>query len=102
MSEMFDPPHPGAGLADVIQALGLSVTEAAGQLGVGRVALSRIINGHAGISPEMALRIEAWLGVDNGGSARVWLAQQRAYDLWQARQQAKRHPIRVQRAPAFV
>ncbi|HEY1394165.1 MAG TPA: HigA family addiction module antitoxin [Methylibium sp.] len=62
-------------------SLDLSVSEAAQQLGVSRVALSRVINGRAGISPEMALRLQAWLGVERGGDARVWLAQQIAYDL---------------------
>lgn len=97
---MFNPPHPGLGLGTVIQVLGISVTEAADQLGVSRVTLSRVINGRAAISAEMALRIEAWLGVENGGSAHVWLGQQRDYDLWLARQEAKRHPMHVQRAPA--
>jgi len=60
---MFDPPHPGLTLRDdVLPALGLTVTEAAGQLGVSRVTLSRVLNGHAAISPEMALRLEAWVG----------------------------------------
>jgi addiction module HigA family antidote len=45
--------------------------------------LSRVLNGHAGISPEMALRLEAWLGVENGGRADLWIAQQASYDLWQ-------------------
>ena len=43
------------------------------------------MNGRAAISPEMALRIEAWLGVERGGEARLWLAEQSAYDLWQVR-----------------
>jgi addiction module HigA family antidote len=87
MSRMFNPPHPGATLReDVLPALGLTVTQAAQQLGVTRSALSRVLNEHAAISPEMALRIEAWLGVERGGRADVWLAGQTAYDLWQARQ----------------
>ncbi|SAL01666.1 XRE family plasmid maintenance system antidote protein [Caballeronia pedi] len=97
MAQMFNPPHPGAALReDILPALGLSVTEAAEQLGVSRVALSRVLNEHAAISPEMALRLEAWLGVERGGRADVWLAEQRAYDLWQARQ---RGVSDVQRAP---
>lgn len=87
MSRMFNPPHPGETLReDVLPALGLSVTDAAAQLGVTRAALSRVLNGRAAISPIMALRIEAWLGVENGGSADAWLGQQTAYDLWQARE----------------
>ena len=84
---MFDPPHPGETLReDVLPAMGLTITEAAKQIGVSRVALSRVLNCRAAISPEMALRLEAWLGIENGGSADVWLGQQMAYDLWQARQ----------------
>jgi addiction module HigA family antidote len=97
---MFNPPHPGLTLRDdVLPALGLSVTEAAEQLGVARVTLSRMLNGRAGISPEMALRIEAWLGVDRGGEARLWLAEQSAYDLWQAQQKFKSKPMQVHPAP---
>lgn len=100
MARMFNPPHPGLTLRDdVLPALGLSVTEAAQQLGVSRVALSRVLNGRAAISPEMALRIEAWLGKDRGGDARVWLAEQTAYDLWQAELRLKDAPLEVARAP---
>ena len=86
MTTMFNPPHPGETLReDVLPALGLTVTDAAAQLGVTRAALSRVLNGRAAISPEMALRIEGWLGVANGGRADAWIAQQAAYDLWKAR-----------------
>ena len=87
---MYNPPHPGETLKeDVLPALGLSVTEAAEQLGVARPSLSRVINGHAAISPEMAIRLEKWLGNDNGGRADLWLAEQASYDLWQARSKFK-------------
>lgn len=100
MARMFAPPHPGFTLRDdVLPALGLSVTEAAQQLGVSRVTLSRVLNGHAAVSPEMALRIEAWLGVERGGDARVWLAEQSVYDMWQAAQKFKDVPMRVRPAP---
>jgi addiction module HigA family antidote len=83
---MFNPPHPGETLKeDVLPALGLNVTDAAAQLGVTRPALSRVLNSRAAISPEMALRIEGWLGVENGGRADTWMSQQAAYDLWKAR-----------------
>ncbi|MCC6967612.1 MAG: HigA family addiction module antidote protein [Nitrospira sp.] len=86
MSRMHNPPHPGETLReDILPALGLTVTQAAAQLGVTRAALSRVLNGRAAISPEMALRLEGWLGVKHGGRADVWVAQQAAYDLWQAR-----------------
>jgi len=90
MSSMFNPPHPGLTLRDdILPALNLQVGEAAAQLGVDRTTLSKVVNGRAAISPSMALRIERWLGRDNGGAAEVWLAQQAAYDLWQARVAAK-------------
>ena len=86
---MHNPPHPGAILReDVLPGLGLSITEAANQLGVSRNALSRVLNEHAAISPEMALRIEKWLGVENGGRAELWAGMQLDYDMWQARHRA--------------
>ncbi len=103
MTKMFNPSHPGLTLRDdVLPALRLNVTEAARQLDVSRVALSRVLNGRAAISPEMALRIEVWLGVERGGEARLWLAEQSAYDVWQAAQRFKAKPMRVQPAPAMV
>ncbi len=100
MARMFNPPHPGLTLRDdVLPALGLTVTEAAAQLGVSRVALSRVLNGRAAISPEMALRIESWLGLARGGEARLWLAEQSAYDVWQAQLRFKARPMRIQPAP---
>lgn len=100
MSTMYNPPHPGETLReDVLPALGLSVTEAAEQLGVARATLSKVLHAHAAISPEMALRIEGWLGVENGGRADVWLAQQAAYDLWKARTAGM--PV-VKRAPDLL
>ena len=96
MSRMHHPPHPGETLReDILPALGLTVTQAAAQLGVTRATLSRVLNGRAAISPEMALRLEGWLGVKHGGRADVWLGQQAAYDLWQAR---KAGAPRVRRA----
>lgn len=100
MTRMFNPPHPGLTLRDdVLPGLGLSVTEAAQQLDVNRVTLSRVLNGHAAISPEVALRIEAWLGVERGGEARLWLAEQSAYDVWQTAQRFVNEPMQVQLAP---
>ena len=90
MSSIFNPPHPGLTLReDILPALSLQVGEAAAQLGVDRTTLSKVLNGRAAISPAMALRIEHWLGRDHGGAAEVWLAQQAAYDLWQARAAVK-------------
>jgi len=100
MTRIHNPPHPGETLReDVLPALGLTVTEAAMQLGVTRAALSRVINGRAAISPEMALRLEGWLGVENGGRADLWISQQADYDLWQAR---KAGAPKVKRASALT
>jgi addiction module HigA family antidote len=94
MTTMHNPPHPGGTLReDVLPALNLSVTDAAKQLGVTRAALSRVLNERAAISPEMALRIEQWLGVENGGRADVWLAEQASFDLWRARKSFKKHNV---------
>ena len=79
---MKNPPHPGRSIKDAcLDPLSLSVTEGAERLGVARHTLSRVINGHAGISPEMALRFEkmGW------GTAESWVRLQTAYDLAQAR-----------------
>ena len=81
---MFNPPHPGSILKeDILPELDITVTEAANQLGVSRTALSRVINGKAAISAEMAIRLEAWLSAPTANS---WLSMQTEYDLWQARQ----------------
>ncbi|MDR3055189.1 MAG: HigA family addiction module antidote protein [Zoogloeaceae bacterium] len=83
MSHMHNPPHPGETLReDVLPALNLSVTEAARELGINRVTLSRVLNGKAAVSIDLALRLEAWL---DGPSAESWLKGQLAYDMWQAR-----------------
>ncbi|MBS0486885.1 MAG: HigA family addiction module antidote protein [Proteobacteria bacterium] len=92
--KMHNPPHPGEILKhDVLPELGLSIVDAATALGVSRVTLSRVVNGRAAISADMALRLGAWLG--NG--AEVWLRMQSAYDLWQARQrpQPRVRPARI-------
>ena len=103
MARMFNPPHPGLTLRDdVLPALALTVTQAAQQLDVSRVTFSRVLNGRVAISPEMALRIEAWLGLDRGGEARLWLAEQSAYDVWQAAERFKVTPMQVQPAPAVT
>lgn len=78
---MKNPPHPGELLhEDVIVELGLSVTETAERLGMSRVAFSRVLNGKAAVSPDLAIRLER-AGVS---TARAWLAMQANYDLAQA------------------
>ncbi|WP_240665833.1 HigA family addiction module antitoxin [Agromyces sp. LHK192] len=75
---MKNPPHPGEIIGDdVLGELGLSVAEAAARLGVSRVTLSRVIHGHSGVSPNLAVRLER-AGV---GTARAWMALQVNFDL---------------------
>jgi len=82
---MLNPPHPGEVVRELcLDPLDLSVTAAAEGLGVARKTLSELLNGHAGISPEMALR----LSMGFGGSAESWLQQQALYDLAQTRKKA--------------
>ena len=78
---MKNPPHPGAGLKDDIEELGLTVAEAAAGLGVTRQQLYNVLNGKSAITPDMALRLEKAIG----GSAEQWLRLQSAYDLAQLR-----------------
>lgn len=87
---IHEPSYPALTLKeDILPELGLSITKAADQLGIARNTLSRVLNGYTPISPVMALRIEKWLGVENAGSADLWLAEQAAYDLWQTRSKFK-------------
>jgi addiction module HigA family antidote len=88
MGEMFNPPHPGLILKDTVlrEDGGISVKEFAEKLGMTRTAISRVVNGRAAVSPELAIRLAALLNV----SARSWLTMQVEYDLWQLRN--KRRP----------
>ncbi len=89
---MKNPPHPGLSVRhDCLEPLGLSVTEAAQKLGVSRKQLSDVVNGHSGISPEMAIRLDKAFG----GDANTWYRLQASYDLAQAMKQADR--IKVER-----
>jgi addiction module HigA family antidote len=84
---MYNPPHPGRVIKQLcLEPLGVSVTQAAQALGISRKTLSAILNGHTGISPEMAVR----LSIAFGTSAESWLNQQTQYDLWHAEQRRKR------------
>ncbi len=92
---MKNPPHPGLSIRhDCLEPLGLNVTHAARKLGVSRKQLSDIVNGHAGISPEMAIRLDKAFG----GGAETWLRLQSAYDLARAMKNAGR--IKVERLRA--
>jgi len=84
MTQMHNPAHPGEVLREYLPE-GLGVTEAARRLGVTRQALSAVLNGRAGVSAEMALRLEAALGT----TAEMWIQMQAGHDLWKARQRPK-------------
>ena len=93
MTQMHNPPHPGEVLRDgVFSEAAVSVTEFAARLGVTRVALSRVLNGRAGISADMSLRLAAALGA----SAQSWLHMQANYDLWHAARALKREVAKIQ------
>ena len=88
---MHEPPHPGEVLSDLyLTPLGLSVTRAAAALGVSRKTLSAIVNGRAGISPDMAVR----LSVAFDTTPELWMNMQVQYDLWQARQKKELRKVR--------
>jgi addiction module HigA family antidote len=92
MSRMHNPPHPGEVLRDGVFAnTGLTVSDFARHLGVTRVALSRVLNGRAAISADMAVRLAAALG----GSAESWLHMQADYDLWQVRRLPRARVARI-------
>ena len=90
--QMKNPLHPGLSVRhDCLEPLGLSVTEAAKKLGVSRKQLSDVVNGHSGISPQMAIRLDKAFG----GGANTWYRLQAAYDLAQAMKQTDQ--IKVER-----
>ena len=92
---MSNPPHPGGVVRrQCLEPLGLSVTRAAKGLGVTRQALSDLVNGHAGVSTEMAVRLSKAFG----SSPETWLGMQMAYDLWRVRERAEQ--ITVERFDA--
>lgn len=92
---MHNPPHPGEIIKSLcLEPLGITVTRAAGALGVSRKTLSAILNGRAGISPEMAVR----LSIAFSTTAESWMNQQTQYDLWHAEQH--RRQLRVAKLSA--
>jgi antitoxin HigA-1 len=88
---MHNPPHPGEVIREYLGEM--TVSAAAKHLGVGRVTFSRVLNGKAAVSPEMAVRLAAAFGTS---SPEVWLRMQAQYDLWQVQ---KRNQIRVDLLP---
>ena len=92
---MHNPPHPGEVIREFcVKPLGITVTDAAKALGVSRKTLSELLNGHAGITPEMAIR----LSIAFDTTPESWLTQQMQYDLWLAEQ--KRKGLKVERLMA--
>ncbi len=92
---MHNPPHPGEIIRELcLKPLGVSVSEASRALGVSRKALSELVNGHTGVSPEMAIR----LSIAFDTTPESWLTQQTQYDLWKA--WAKRKDLKVERLKA--
>ena len=88
---MYDPPHPGEVIRELcLKPLKLTVTEAAKSLGVSRKSLSELLNGHSGVSPEMAVR----LAMAFGTTPESWLNHQMHYDLWRIRKKARRIKVR--------
>jgi antitoxin HigA-1 len=97
--KMHNPPHPGEIIReDCLTALGLTVTDAAKGLGVTRKTLSAILNGRAGISAEMAIRLSRAFG----STPDHWLRMQLAHDLWQAERHAGRIKVKKFREPVAV
>ena len=90
--KMHNPPHPGEIIRDqCLEPLGLTITAAAEGLGVSRKALSELVNGHSGVSPEMAIRLSKAFG----SNPETWLRLQMQYDLWHVEQRAD--SIKVER-----
>lgn len=88
---MKNPPHPGLSIRhDCLEPLGLSITEEAKVLGVTRQAMNNLVSGKAGLSAEMAIRLEKACG----GGAETWLRMQAAYDLAQVEKQARKIKVR--------
>ena len=92
MNTMHNPPHPGEVLRDWLE--GVTVTDAAERLGVTRVALSRVLNGAAGISAEMDIRLAKALGTTPG----LWYAMQGDYDMWQTQKKFRGKVKRIRAA----
>lgn len=92
------PPHPGVGIGHDIEDVGLSAREAARFMGVNHQTLANLINGKSGITPEMAVRLQAFMGNGEEG-AEFWLRLQAEYDLWYVREKLKEEIKQVKPAP---
>lgn len=88
--QMYNPPHPGRIVKSALEEIPMTVTDFAAHLGVSRVTLSRVLNCHAGITPEMSIKISQAFGQTQSD---IWFKMQNDYDFWHA-SQAKRRPVR--------
>jgi len=88
--QMHNPPHPGRIVRSALEPLSMTVTEFAAHLGVSRVSLSRVLNGRAGITAEMSIKLSQAFGQP---STDIWFKMQNDYDFWWAAK-AKRKPVR--------
>ncbi len=95
MSRMHNPAHPGEVLRDWLPEE-MAVTQAAKELQISRITLSKLLNGRTGLTAAMALRLSAWLGT----TPDVWLGIQTQWDLWQAEQQPRPNIKPLERLPA--
>ena len=88
---MKNPPHPGEVIRELcIEPLGLSITSAAKSLGVTRKAFSELVNGHSGVSPQMAYRLSKAFDT----TPEMWLTMQMNYDLWKAKPEARKLKVK--------
>ena len=89
--QMHNPPHPGRIIKEALESVPITVSEFAAHIGVSRVALSRVLNERAAVTPEMSIRISEAFGQD---SPEIWFKVQNGHDFWKA-MQAKRKKVRA-------
>lgn len=99
MKRMHNPPHPGTVLAEWLAGIDdMTITAFADHIGVTRATLSRIVNGHAAITPDIAIRLEEALGA----SREMWSGMQTAYDLWHAARKPRKRIRPILQRPKSV
>jgi addiction module HigA family antidote len=92
------PSHPGQVIGGILEDIGVSVRSAAAAMGVSHNALANLVKGAAAVTPEMAVRLKAYMGNGDEGDA-LWLRMQLEHDLWHARQKLKAEVRKIQPAP---
>jgi addiction module HigA family antidote len=97
---MHNPPHPGRIIKDALPEIPMTVTEFAAHIGVSRVTLSRVINGRAGITPEMSIKLCEAFG--QGAPGDLWFKMQNTYDFWKAARAKRKkvRPVKIRMAEA--